>query len=118
MSDKEQRIRTRADEIWERDGRREGRAEDHWRQAELEVERALKSPNAQAAEAPDQPAKTAGNRAGPSAKATQTGVDAIGLGQASKKPTTSRSKKASADAKPPEATKKLTAMRSREAPPA
>jgi hypothetical protein len=118
MSDKEQRIRTRAYEIWEREGRREGRAEDHWRQAELEVEQALKSPNAQAAEAPDQPAKTAGNRAGPSAKAIQTGVDATGLGQASKKPTTSRSKKASADAKPSEATKKPTAMRSREAPPA
>src|SRR3954453_19918373 len=44
MSDKEQRIRTRAYEIWEREGRREGRAEDHWRQAELEIEQALKSP--------------------------------------------------------------------------
>src|SRR4051812_19175342 len=96
MSDKERRIRTRAYEIWEREGRREGRAEDHWRQAELEIEQALKSPDAQAAKLPEQPAKTAGKRARPSAKAAQTGVDAIGSEKASKKPTASRSKKAAA----------------------
>ena len=30
MSDKEQRIRTRAYEIYEQDGRHDGRAEEHW----------------------------------------------------------------------------------------
>jgi hypothetical protein len=90
MSDKEQRIRTRAYEIWEREGRREGRAEDHWRQAELEIGQALKSPDAQATKSPEQLAKATGKRARPLAKAAQTGVDATGSEKASKKPTASR----------------------------
>jgi hypothetical protein len=36
MDDKEQRIRRRAYEVWERDGKPDNRAEEHWRQAELE----------------------------------------------------------------------------------
>src|SRR3954453_19029780 len=35
--DHEQRIRTRAYEIWERDSHPEGRAEVHWRQARIEI---------------------------------------------------------------------------------
>src|SRR5215207_9818033 len=63
MSDKEQRIRVRAYAIWEGEGRHDGRAEEHWRRAEREIEHALRSAEAQAAEAPEQPPKTAGNRA-------------------------------------------------------
>lgn len=70
MSDKEQRIRVRAFEIWEGEGRHDGRAEDHWRQAEREIEHALRSAEAQAAEAPEQPPKATGNRAKTSTKAT------------------------------------------------
>jgi hypothetical protein len=35
--DREDRIRKRAHEIWEREGRPEGRQEEHWRQASQEV---------------------------------------------------------------------------------
>jgi len=42
MSDKEQRIRVRAYAIWEGEGRHDGRAEERWRQAELEIEQALR----------------------------------------------------------------------------
>lgn len=59
MSDKEQRIRVRAYAIWEGEGRHDGRAEEHWRQAELEIEQALRSAEAQAAEAPEQRIRTA-----------------------------------------------------------
>jgi hypothetical protein len=38
MPDREQRIRRRAHQIWEQTGKPEGRADDHWRQAEIEVE--------------------------------------------------------------------------------
>jgi hypothetical protein len=62
MSDKEQRIRVRAYAIWEGEGRHDGRAEEHWRQAEREIEHALRSAEAQAAEAPEQPP---GTRAAP-----------------------------------------------------
>src|SRR4051812_19714321 len=40
-----------------REGRHDGRAEERWRQAELEIEQALRSAEAQAAEAPEQPPK-------------------------------------------------------------
>ena len=90
MSDKEQRIRVRAYAIWEEEGRHDGRAEEHWRQAEREIEHALRSAEAQAAEAPEQPPRTAGNRARTSTKATQTGADTSGPEGASRKPTTSR----------------------------
>ena len=36
--DKEQRIRKRAHEIWERDGRPEGQHDEHWDQARREIE--------------------------------------------------------------------------------
>ena len=65
MSDKEQRIRARAYEIWEGEGRHDGRAEEHWRQAEREIEHALRSAQAQAAEAAEQPPKAAASGARP-----------------------------------------------------
>jgi Protein of unknown function (DUF2934) len=114
MSDKEQRIRTRAYEIWEREGRHDGWAEDHWRRAELEVEQE-KALDTQTAEAAVHQVKTAGKRASPSIKATQTEVDATGSEEAAKKPIASR-KKAATDAKPPRATKKTAATRSRQTP--
>jgi Protein of unknown function (DUF2934) len=117
MSDKEQRIRVRAYAIWEGEGRHDGQAEEHWRQAEREIEHALRSAEAQAAEAPEQPPKTAGNRARTSAKATQTGADASGLEGASRKPTTSR-KTASVDATSSKVRQKPTATHSRRTPPA
>ncbi len=115
MSDKEQRIRTRAYEIWEREGRHDGRAEDHWRRAELEVEQEPMALDAETAEAAVHQVKTAGKRASPSAKATQTEVDATGSEDAAKKPIASR-KKAATDAKPPRTTKKTAATRSRQTP--
>ena len=36
--DKEQRVRMRAHEIWERHGRPDGRHDEHWQQAEREIE--------------------------------------------------------------------------------
>lgn len=33
----ENRVRERAYEIWERNGRPDGKAEEHWRQAEAEI---------------------------------------------------------------------------------
>ena len=92
MSDKEQRIRVRAYEIWEGEGRHDGRAEEHWQQAKREIEHALRSAEAQAAEAPEQPPEAAGNRVRLSTKAAQTGADASGFEGASRKPTTSRKK--------------------------
>src|SRR5829696_1317097 len=117
MSDKEQRIRVRAYAIWEGEGRHDGQAEEHWRQAEREIEHALRSAEAQAAEAPEQPPKAAGNRARTSTKATQTGADASGFREASRKPTTSRMT-ASVDATSSEARQKPAATRSRRTPPA
>jgi hypothetical protein len=117
MSDKEQRIRVRAYAIWEGEGRHDGRAEERWRQAELEIEQALRSAEAQAAEAPEQPPKATGNRAKTSTKATQTGAIASGFEGASRKPTTSR-KKASVDATSSKVRQKPTATRSRRTPPA
>jgi hypothetical protein len=38
--DVQERIQRRAYELWESEGRPEGRAQVHWRQAELEVTRA------------------------------------------------------------------------------
>jgi hypothetical protein len=35
--DRERRIRERAHEIWEQEGRPEGRQEEHWRQASQEI---------------------------------------------------------------------------------
>jgi hypothetical protein len=39
MRDRQQRITERAFAIWEREGRPNGRAEDHWLQAEKEIDR-------------------------------------------------------------------------------
>ncbi|AZO12071.1 MULTISPECIES: DUF2934 domain-containing protein [unclassified Mesorhizobium] len=36
--DREERIRRRAHEIWEREGRPEGRQQEHWDQAVQEIE--------------------------------------------------------------------------------
>src|SRR3954447_7167764 len=85
MSDKEQRIRARAYEIYEQDGRHDGRAEKHWQQAKREIEHALTSAQAQAAEAPAQPPTTADEPTRPSPKQTQTGADALGAQGASQK---------------------------------
>src|SRR5829696_2261976 len=60
MSDQEQRIRVRAYHIWERAGCRDGRAEDHWREAELEIERELAQLAAQPSNRQEQPKKRAG----------------------------------------------------------
>jgi hypothetical protein len=103
MSDKEQRIRVRAYQIWERDGCRDGWAEDHWREAEIEVERELA---AQVVE-PQEPTKRKANGAGkpsaakkaPPAKLSEARADASGAGQVQKKPAASRSKEASGGAK-------------------
>ncbi|ODT13525.1 MAG: hypothetical protein ABS35_37665 [Kaistia sp. SCN 65-12] len=38
LDDKQEKVRKRAYEIWDAEGRVEGHPEDHWRRAELEVE--------------------------------------------------------------------------------
>lgn len=38
MTGRQERIRARAYEIWEREGRPEGREDEHWRQAAAEVD--------------------------------------------------------------------------------
>lgn len=38
MDDRSERIQRRAHEIWEREGQPHGRHEDHWRQAETEID--------------------------------------------------------------------------------
>ena len=116
MSDKERRIRARAYEIYEQEGRHDGRAEEHWQQAKREIEHALASAQAQAAEAPAQPPTTADEPTRPSPKQTQTGADALGA-QASQKRAASQ-KKAPAAAKPVEGSQKSARTRSRRAPPA
>ena len=93
MSDKEQRIRARAYEIYEQDGRHDGRAEEHWQQAKREIEHALASAQAQAAEAPAQPPTTADEPTRPSPKQTQTGADALGAQGASQKRAASQRKR-------------------------
>ena|SRR3712207_2090020 len=106
MGDKEQHIRLRAYHIWEPEGRGDGQAEDHWREAESEVERELAQPAVQVVEL-QEPTKKKANGAGkPSAakkpaaaKATNARVDASEAGTAKKKPPGSRSKEASSDAK-------------------
>ena len=40
MQSKDERIRLRAHEIWEQEGRQEGRAEAHWAQAQRELQAA------------------------------------------------------------------------------
>jgi hypothetical protein len=55
MDDREEKIRVRAYEIWERQGR-SGDPEDHWLEAEGELE-AEETPNAS-----DSPAKSEGSR--------------------------------------------------------
>lgn len=37
MDDREERIRAKAFEIWERDGKPEGRSEAHWEEAKLHI---------------------------------------------------------------------------------
>jgi hypothetical protein len=53
--DEEQLIRERAYEIWEREGRPTGRAEEHWRQAAAEIAAATKQPAAAEKPAPAPP---------------------------------------------------------------
>jgi hypothetical protein len=130
MSDKEQHIRLRAYHIWEREGRGEGRAEDHWREAEIEVERELAQLAAQVVE-PQEPTKRKANGAGkPSAakkalpaKLSEARADASGTGQVQRKPAASRSKeasgaaKASGSAKTSSTAAKPATTRSRRTPP-
>src|SRR3954454_20193302 len=70
MSDnKDERIRMRAYYIWERQGG--GRAQDHWGEAELEVERELAQQAAQAIGSQDQAKPRTGNGGSASARAVK-----------------------------------------------
>jgi len=81
-SDWPERIRQRAQAIWEREGRPEGRHEHHWREAEKEIAAeefataaARKKPAAskpRTAKAGPKPARTAAGRAKESALLTDT----------------------------------------------
>jgi hypothetical protein len=61
--DLEQRIRERAYDIWERDGRADGRAEEHWHAAKLELTGTRQSASSE--EAIAVPAKPKGRRKAP-----------------------------------------------------
>lgn len=56
MDSDDERIRARAYELWDGDGRQHGRDEEHW----LQAERELGAAGARAAGAPNPPAATAG----------------------------------------------------------
>jgi hypothetical protein len=56
MDSDNEKIRARAYELWDRDGRQHGRDEEHW----LEAERELGAARARGAGAPNPPAATAG----------------------------------------------------------
>src|SRR3712207_1422678 len=91
MSDKEQRTRVRAYHIWERTGCADGQAEDHWWEAELEIERELAQLAAQPSDGQEQPKKRAGKGQTASAsRVPKASTSASGKGQG--KPATSRIK--------------------------
>ena len=76
--DREQKIRERAYSLWQADGGIDGRHDDHWRQAEQEVDRdgtadatdaaAVPQPSTTAAELISEPSRDAAGRAGKPAK--------------------------------------------------
>ena len=121
--DKEQRIRLRAYHIWERGGRGEGRAEDHWRQAEIEVERELAQPSGQGFASQGQPKRKAGPRGEPPADRTaQARAGADMSGKAEGKPVSSRGRKPpgakpTGAAQTSDAARKPAAVRPRRTPP-
>ncbi|MES0007350.1 DUF2934 domain-containing protein [Mesorhizobium sp. M0062] len=57
--DKQDRIRQRAHEIWEKAGRPEGAHQEHWEQATAEVDGAVAKPKNAAKKADAKPAKAA-----------------------------------------------------------
>ncbi|MES0134381.1 DUF2934 domain-containing protein [Mesorhizobium sp. M0016] len=57
--DKQDRIRQRAHEIWEKAGRPEGAHQAHWEQATAEVDGAVAKPKKAAKKADAKPAKAA-----------------------------------------------------------
>jgi hypothetical protein len=78
MQDQE-RIRQRAHEIWERDGRPEGRREEHWAQARREIE-AEDSGGAAAGPATPDDAPTVTAPDGPEATPAQAAAAAEAVG--------------------------------------
>lgn len=66
-SDQESRIRQRAYEIWQREGRPEGREAEHWRRAEAEI---TAEAGAAADQTPDRAAAGSKPQSEPSSTAT------------------------------------------------
>ncbi len=65
-SDKEERIRTRAPQIWERDGRPNGLDREHWAQAERELDgEGADDASANATPAPERGASARAQSSGP-----------------------------------------------------
>src|SRR4051794_13754279 len=92
MSDnRDERIRMRAYYLWERQGG--GRAEDHWGEAEREVERELAQQAAQAIGSQDQAKPRTGKRGSASARAA--GARANASEQVKSKPVARRGKRPS-----------------------
>ncbi|PEQ14569.1 hypothetical protein B2G71_03070 [Novosphingobium sp. PC22D] len=75
MSDKTDRIRQRAHEIWEREGKPDGRHEDHWAEASKQIEAedasGAKPKRKAPAKAAAKPAKAAIESTGPKAKSAK-----------------------------------------------
>ena len=79
QNDHSDRIRQRAQEIWEQEGRPEGRAEEHWARAERELGPSPKGGQTKAA------GKPAGQAKAPSAKKAANGAAAAKSADAGKR---------------------------------
>jgi hypothetical protein len=90
-ADREQRIRDRAHQIWQDEGCPEGRADEHWAQAEREVAEAAPAPKPDKAPAVKKaPAAKAPAAKKPAAKsAAKTAGDAVAAPKRASKAKTS-----------------------------
>jgi hypothetical protein len=90
MPDRENRIKRRAHEIWEREGRPHGRDAEHWRQAEREIDAAASAVATEAAAVPGKaPPRTGGARQ-PGGTAGKPGKAPAGSAGRSEKPSSTK----------------------------
>jgi hypothetical protein len=97
-SDREERIRQRAYAIWQSEGHRHGRHEDHWHRAEREIaaEEAGPSKTPRRGKAPKKPAATKSTAATP-ARSRDAGGETRAQKTAAPKKAPTRSRKPAAE---------------------
>ena len=94
----EERIKSRAHEIWEQNGRPDGQHLEHWRQAEVELTATTKKPRAAAKAAKAAPkAKTAPKAAKPKAAPKAKPAAVAGAARRATPAATPKRQKAAAD---------------------